>query len=59
MLLCWGTVLQRAYHLGILKLSNCLVFVIGWDQQDILLEHRQMDFGDKVNISDDTCFKLQ
>ncbi|KAF6730020.1 Redox-regulatory protein FAM213A [Oryzias melastigma] len=40
-----GNVLGEGFVLG-------GVFVIGRDQQGILLEHREMEFGDKVNISE-------
>uniref|UniRef100_A0A3B3HBR3 Uncharacterized protein n=1 Tax=Oryzias latipes TaxID=8090 RepID=A0A3B3HBR3_ORYLA len=40
-----GNVLGEGFVLG-------GVFVIGRDPQGILLEHREMEFGDKVNISD-------
>ncbi|RVE59957.1 hypothetical protein OJAV_G00192910 [Oryzias javanicus] len=40
-----GNVLGEGFVLG-------GVFVIGRNQQGILLEHREMEFGDKVKISD-------
>uniref|UniRef100_A0A3P9KLD1 Peroxiredoxin-like 2 activated in M-CSF stimulated monocytes n=1 Tax=Oryzias latipes TaxID=8090 RepID=A0A3P9KLD1_ORYLA len=40
-----GNVLGHGFVLG-------GVFVIGRDHQGILLEHREMQFRDKVNISD-------
>ncbi|CAI5658301.1 unnamed protein product [Oreochromis niloticus] len=40
-----GNVLGEGFVLG-------GVFVIGQGQQGILLEHREIEFGDKVNIED-------
>ncbi|KAG1930454.1 peroxiredoxin-like 2A isoform b [Pimephales promelas] len=42
----WGNVSGEGFILG-------AVYVIGPGQQGILLEHREMEFGDKVNKSDD------
>lgn len=41
----WGNVRGEGFVLG-------AVYVIGPGQQGILLEHREMEFGDKVNKTD-------
>ncbi|KAK2876008.1 hypothetical protein Q8A67_020104 [Cirrhinus molitorella] len=41
----WGNVRGEGFVLG-------AVYVVGPGQQGILLEHREMEFGDKVNMSD-------